>query len=344
MLVRLALITLVLLAVGVGGLAFADLEASDRLAAGTEVAGVDVGGLTQEQALDRLRREVGDRLRRPAQVRVGERSFTLSAEDAGVRADLRSAVERAYEAGRSGNLATRGWRELTGGELTHAEDAPIAADRKAVRRFVSDIHRRLARKAVDASLDISLGSVTVTPERSGIELAGRKQLVDRLTRAMSSPTADRVLHARLVDIPARVTADSIFDATPVAVTVSRDERLVRVFRRGELVKRYTVAVGQPKYPTPTGQFAVQTMQKDPVWNVPQADWAGKLAGKTIPSGDPRNPLLARWIGFNGSIGFHGTASIDSLGGAASHGCIRMSPGDIIDLYERVTTGTPVYVA
>ena len=341
---RLALVTLVLLAVGVGGLAFADLQASDRLASGTRVAGVDVGGLTREQALDRVRREVGDRLSRPAQVQVGDRSFTLSAEQAGVRADLRTAVERAYDAGRDGNLAARGWRELTGGRLVHDEDAAIAADRRAVRRFVSDIHRRLARKAVDASLSMTVGSVSVTPERNGIELAGRKQLEDRLMRTMSSPTADRTLHARLVDIPARVTADRIFDATPVAVTVSRGEHTVRVFRRGEVVRSYTVAIGDPKYPTPTGQFSVQTMQKNPTWNVPQSDWAGKLAGQTIPGGDPRNPLVARWIGFSGSVGFHGTKSISSLGTAASHGCIRMSPSDVIDLYERVAMGTPVLVA
>nr|MBA3748639.1 L,D-transpeptidase [Solirubrobacterales bacterium] len=99
-----------------------------------------------------------------------------------------------------------------------------------------------------------------------------------------------------------------------------------------------------EYPTPTGRFAVQTMQKNPAWNVPQSEWAGSLAGETIPSGDPRNPLVARWIGFNGGVGFHGTASSGSLGTAASHGCIRMSPPDVIDLFERVSTGTPVLVA
>ena len=99
-----------------------------------------------------------------------------------------------------------------------------------------------------------------------------------------------------------------------------------------------------KYPTPLGQFSVQTKQVDPVWNVPNSDWAGDLAGKSIPGGDPRNPLVARWIGFNGSVGFHGTKSIDSLGRSASHGCVRMAPGDVIDLFERVEVGTPVVVA
>jgi lipoprotein-anchoring transpeptidase ErfK/SrfK len=86
------------------------------------------------------------------------------------------------------------------------------------------------------------------------------------------------------------------------------------------------------------------MQVDPPWNVPDSDWAGDLAGSTIPGGAPNNPLVARWIGFNGSVGFHGTADIGSLGSAASHGCVRMNPRDVIDLYERVDVGTTVYVA
>jgi lipoprotein-anchoring transpeptidase ErfK/SrfK len=86
------------------------------------------------------------------------------------------------------------------------------------------------------------------------------------------------------------------------------------------------------------------MQKNPAWNVPQSEWAGSLAGETIPGGDPRNPLVARWIGFNGSVGFHGTASAGSLGSAASHGCIRMNPSDVIDLFGRVRPSTPVLVA
>ena len=85
------------------------------------------------------------------------------------------------------------------------------------------------------------------------------------------------------------------------------------------------------------------MQKDTVWNVPNSDWAGDLAGKTIPGGDPANPLKARFIGFNGSVGFHGTADLSSLGSAASHGCVRMDPADVKDLFERVSVGTTVYV-
>jgi lipoprotein-anchoring transpeptidase ErfK/SrfK len=342
--VRLFVLTLLLLAVGVGGLAFADHKAASTLADGTRVAGVNVGGLTRDQALRRVRTQLGREIGRPIQVQVGERSFTLSAEEARVRIDLDAAVDRAYAAGRDGNVATRGWRALTGGNVAHDERAVVSVDRSRVRRFVNDIHRRLAHRAVDAKLEMTVDRVSVKPAQWGVELAGRKRLISQVTNALRTRSATRVFHASIEEIPPVVTTEQVLDAQPVAVTVSRDDTTVRVFDRGKLVKTYRVAVGEPKFPTPTGEFTVQSMQKNPAWNVPQSEWAGKLAGKVIPAGDPRNPIIARWVGFNGSVGFHGTKSLGSLGSAASHGCVRMDPDDVSDLYERVEVGTPVLVA
>ena len=339
----------ILLPVAVLGLVFAavalaDSRASSKLASGTTVGGVAVGGLTEEQAIARLRARIGTPAMRRARVSVGDRTFTLTAEEAGVRLDLRRAVRRAHEAGRDGNLVERGWRELTGGKVDVSEDAPIAVDRKAVRSFVGSIHAAVARKPVDAELDIGLTSVSVKDSRPGRRLAGREELAKRLSAAFADPRRKRRLNARVAEVRPERTTEDVWDANPTVVTVAREGKTVRVFKRGKLDKSYRVAVGEPKYPTPTGQFTVQTKQKNPVWNVPQSEWAGDLAGQVIPGGDPRNPLIARWIGFNGAVGFHGTKSIDSLGRSASHGCVRMAPGDVIDLFERVEVGTPVVVA
>ena len=111
----------------------------------------------------------------------------------------------------------------------------------------------------------------------------------------------------------------------------------------EVAAEYPVAIGSPEYPTPSGLFAIQNMQVDPPWNVPNSDWAGDLAGTTVPGGAPDNPLVARWLGVSGPVGIHGTPSIYSLGSAASHGCIRMSESDVIALYDQVDVGTPVYI-
>jgi hypothetical protein len=345
---RIALITVALLVAlaggSVGALAWADGSASGKLPAGARVGGVDVGGLTQEDAIQHAQLRVRALIARPAYVQLGGTRYTITPAQAGVRVDVATAVKRAYVEGRQGSFISRGWRKLTGAKLHQNVAVKAVADRLAVRRFVEHIAGEQARAPVDAALNLTLTSVSVTHSRPGRRLAARDALVARLMRRLTSSTDERTLRAKTVEIPAKLNAETIFDAQPVAVTVSRSETRVRVFRRGNLVKTYTVAVGSPTYPTPTGRFVVQTMQKNPSWNVPNSEWAGDLAGNTIPGGDPANPLVARWIGFNGSVGFHGTASAGSLGTAASHGCVRMAPSDVIDLFTRVNTGTPVLVA
>ncbi len=338
-------VALVTLAVaGVGALAWADGSADGQLPAGAQLNGVDLGGLTRDAALQRARTLVAAPIQRPAHVELGGRRHTLTSKQAGVTIGVESAIAKAYAAGREGSFLSRGWRKLTGAKIDTTFTVPVTIDHRAVRSFVEDLGRKQAQKAIDAALNITLTKVSVTASKPGRRLAAKDALVARLERRLTSATDQRTLRAKTLPVSAKVTEDKIFDAQPVALTVSRDGRTVRYFKRGELVKTYTVAVGSAKYPTPTGRFVVQTKQVNPPWNVPNSEWAGDLAGETIPGGDPKNPLVARWIGFNGSVGFHGTASAGSLGTAASHGCVRMSPSDVIDLYKRVEIGTPVLVA
>ena len=83
---------------------------------------------------------------------------------------------------------------------------------------------------------------------------------------------------------------------------------------------------------------------NPAWHVPNSAWAGDLAGQIIPGGVPENPLKARWLGIFDGAGIHGTDATSSIGSAASHGCIRMLIPDVIELYDQVDVGAPVYIA
>jgi lipoprotein-anchoring transpeptidase ErfK/SrfK len=337
-----AVLALVVLA-ALGTLAWADRSASGKVPDGVAVGGIDVGGLTRAAAVERLEQRIGSPSQRPVKVRAGGRTVTLTADAAGVQVDLPGAVDRAIATGRKGNFIGRGWREVSGGEVHADIPAQIAVDDRAVTRFVNGIEKRVARPAVDAALSLNVTDVAVTPGRDGRRLAGSAALERRIVRAFHRPDSKRTFSTRTATVAPAVDESDVWARNPTVVTVDHDARTVRVFKKGQIVKRYSVAVGDPEYPTPYGRFNVQTMQKNPTWNVPDSDWAGDLAGKTIPGGDPRNPLVARWIGFSGSVGFHGTKDAASLGSAASHGCVRMDPGDVTDLFERVQVGTPVLV-
>ncbi|MBW4564723.1 MAG: L,D-transpeptidase [Mojavia pulchra JT2-VF2] len=127
---------------------------------------------------------------------------------------------------------------------------------------------------------------------------------------------------------------------PTRLEISLSRRQVSVYRGKNRVKSYKIAVGRQGWETPTGNFQVVEMLKNPIWIHP-------FTGKSIPGGDPENPLGHYWIGFwtNGKnwIGFHGTPNPESVGKAASHGCIRMYNKDIQKLFYEVSIGTPVTV-
>ena len=101
-------------------------------------------------------------------------------------------------------------------------------------------------------------------------------------------------------------------------------------------------MGAIGYDTPAGLYRIQNKAVNPTWSVPHSPWTGSLAGAVIPPG-PSNPLKARWLGIYGGAGIHGTDQTWSLGSAASHGCIRMAIPDVIELYDRIDVGTPVYI-
>ena len=116
-----------------------------------------------------------------------------------------------------------------------------------------------------------------------------------------------------------------------------------LYRNDKLVKSYSVATGQPAWPTPTGLFSIVTMTKDPTWLPPNSDWAKDA--KPIPPGT-ENPLGTRWMGTTATgVGIHGVPPSEdsSIGTYASHGCIRMHNWDAVDLFERVVIGMPITI-
>jgi lipoprotein-anchoring transpeptidase ErfK/SrfK len=140
-----------------------------------------------------------------------------------------------------------------------------------------------------------------------------------------------------------VTTAELAEEYPRVIAVNRSSYQLTLYRNLKVEKTYTIAVGAAGYDTPAGQYNIQNKQVNPYWNVPNSDWAGDLAGQVIPPG-PGNPLQARWMGIYNGAGIHGTADVGSLGTSASHGCIRMAVPDVIDLYDRVEVGDPVFIA
>lgn len=137
-----------------------------------------------------------------------------------------------------------------------------------------------------------------------------------------------------------LTTDDPAISQALRLEIRLSQRQVMVYRGSHRIKGYPIAVGRPGWETPTGDFKVMEMVKDPAWVHP-------FKGVRIAGGDPENPLGRRWIGFwtdgKNWIGFHGTPNPQSVGKASSHGCIRMHNKDVEELFQKVSLGTVVRV-
>jgi lipoprotein-anchoring transpeptidase ErfK/SrfK len=299
-----------------------------------------VGGLEGGEARATVQREMAGRLDDPLVVRHGKRRFTLSAEDAEVRADVGGMVEEALRESREGNIFSRVLRDATGGEEDVRIEARVSYSKSATDALVKRVVKGVNRPARDATLDFP--SLERVSEQDGVEVkVGR--LRSRVTTAMTG-AVDRRVRVPTKVTKAKVTREELAEKYPVLLVADRSSFQLRLYRNLELQKSYTVAFGAVGYDTPSGLYHIQNKAVDPAWSVPNSDWAGSLAGTVVPGGSPENPLKARWMGIFDGAGIHGTDDTASLGSAASHGCIRMAVPDVIELYDQVEVQTPIYIA
>jgi lipoprotein-anchoring transpeptidase ErfK/SrfK len=324
----------------VGAYAYDDSQ-NGKIADGVTVAGVDVGGMDGEQAEAAVRRQLLGPLRHSLAVTFSGRSWTLPGARLKLRADVSGAVEQAIEESREGGLPSRLVRYVTGGEVDKAVPADVNYSRAALRRFVRHIADQVNREPRNADVEPSAASLEVVAGRNGRKLRDHR-LEGELERAVLNARSPHTVVAHVHSTKPEVTTEQVAAEYPSYLTLDRGTFTLRLWKHLKLAKSYTVAVGQEGLETPAGLYHIQEKQVNPSWHVPNSAWAGELAGQVIPPG-PADPIKARWMGIFEGAGIHGTEELESLGSAASHGCVRMSIPDVIELYDQVEVGTPIYI-
>ncbi len=107
------------------------------------------------------------------------------------------------------------------------------------------------------------------------------------------------------------------------ILINLYERNLKLYIDEELYKTYSVAIGKPSTKTPVGEWAIIHKSKD---------WGGGFG--------------TRWLGLNvpwGIYGIHGTNKPWAIGGAVSHGCVRMHNSNVEELYDIVPLKTRVKI-
>ena len=165
--------------------------------------------------------------------------------------------------------------------------------------------------------------------------------VSRVVRALA--TASALFSLSAAEVSAReVVPFSGFSQGTVVVNTSQ-RRLYYVVGDGTAI-RYPVAVGKPGKQW-FGEARIDGKYVNPAWSPPAVvKRDNPKLPEVIPGGSPGNPMGVRALTLSGDeYAIHGTNRPESIGTSASYGCIRMFNQDIVDLYERVTVGTPVVV-
>jgi lipoprotein-anchoring transpeptidase ErfK/SrfK len=281
---------------------------------------------TAEQVAAQVSGAVDAALDRAVTVALGDRSETVTPRDLGATVDVAPLLEAALAAARDGGQA----------ELA----VDLAIGDAAVGGVVDRVTAGSVVPARDASLDMSDGKFTIIPERNGAAVDRGAAMAE--IRAALDGAADRV-ELELRTLKPTVTAASfgqdflVVDASSTTVTL---------FRGGEPIRSWPVAVGTNNSPTPLGTFVVGAKRFEPTWVNPAKDRWGKDMPDEIGPG-PDNPLGARAINWNRPGGgdtlirFHGTPNEASIGTAASNGCVRMFNAHVIELYDLVSSGTAI---
>ena len=145
------------------------------------------------------------------------------------------------------------------------------------------------------------------------------------------------------------------DAPREGIVINLPEHRLYYFppaRAGEprVVVSYPVSVGKMDWSTPIGLTRIATKVKDPQWIPPESVRAehakrGDILPKVVPAG-PDNPLglyAMRLAIPGGAYLIHGTNLPAGVGMQVTHGCMRLYPVDIEELYKMVAVDTPVRI-
>ncbi len=206
-----------------------------------------------------------------------------------------------------------------------------AADPETLTRWSYVVRNVVARESPRAAAPAVAVVRSATP-------VGESNLV--VVREMRSDTARRewvrielgiLPHASTGWVPR--TALGALHTVRTRLVVDRKRFRAVLWRDGSAVFRAPIGIGEPRWPTPRGEFYVRERL---------ADFGDPFYGPIAFGTSARSRVLTDWPG-GGYIGIHGTDRPELIPGRISHGCIRLRNADVLRLARLMPLGTPVTI-
>lgn len=322
--------------------AVSDYQVRGLVPKGVSVVGRDLSGMTEAQARSAIEDVVATPLLRPVTVTGDKRTWTLDPKGI-VSVDVEAMLDAAYAPRRTATFVTRLSHQLADEPLPADIEPAYSVDSTAVAAWVAQTTSQVNRKPKNATRKIVKYKFKFTKAIWG----ARVDTAGAATRIGQILTADAALSSasRVVTLPITVLKPKVLETSfKTALIVSLPQCKIRLYKGNKLIKTYPCAPGQAAYPTPHGDFVIDDKLAYAPWYNPGSGWAAGMPA-VIPAG-PSNPMGVHKIGINVSgVFMHGVPAYEygSIGTHASHGCMRMFPKDVKDLFGRVKIGDPVYI-
>ena len=252
----------------------------------------------------------------------------------------------------SGNLDVATWGALT------RDGAPVL---KAYTITVADAAGPFTR-ATPSNLEAMARLPGLSYTSAQAELAEKFHMSPTLLRELN-PRADfaragtELTVANVPEMPLRSGQPSVEAVPPanppnasndlpeVTIVVDKPARNVRVYDRvGRFLAFYPATIGSEEKPAPSGDFKVKGVS----WN-PKYEYDPKFARKGVSTKrklsigpGPNNPVGLVWIDLTDpTYGIHGTPGPSLIGKTQSHGCIRLTNWDAVELAGMIRPGDVV---
>jgi lipoprotein-anchoring transpeptidase ErfK/SrfK len=129
------------------------------------------------------------------------------------------------------------------------------------------------------------------------------------------------------------------------VDIDKDELTLRAYDASDrMLAVYPVTISEDN--TPTGELAVTAVAFDPTYNYDADElpaFNDNSGRQFVIQAGPNNPVGSVWIALNrAGYGIHGTPNPQLISKTASHGCVRMTNWDAVELAHAVQQGVPVH--
>ena len=301
---------------------------ADKIYPKVMIAGVQVGGLTREQAKVKIDQKISTLNENGPEITYNDQTLKPKLDEMGLTFDSEKLLDQAFSYGRSGNV----------------EDKIKENYKLALEGTTIELKPQIDQAKFDAYLSQLAKQVEVAPQDREVEDGTGKVISEGQdglgvdTETLSTQISDALTHGQngtfaLTTFVIPRGQKTIYPhAEPGRyagryIDINLSEQTLYAFEGSTLVNQFLVSTGKSGYATPTGEFNVygkdrSSLMDGPDYYLPGVPWIS-------------------WFSVDYSI--HGTYWHSNFGTPMSHGCINASIPDAEWIFNWDDVGTPVYI-